>query len=120
MDGKTLKMVQDELFKKFQENFIVLFQTIVPTGYPINRNSRSCQVRLIKTAKRNKKTNQFLFGIDIRVAFKHGDMQNWYTLSQGEKTVIAFAIVIALQKCEPAPFYILDEFDAALDDNYRM
>lgn len=34
--------------------------------------------------------------------------------------MIAFAIVIALQKCEPAPFYILDEFDAALDDNYRM
>lgn len=46
-------------------------------------------------------------------------MQNWTTLSSGEKTVVAFTIVIALSKCDPAPFYILDEFDAALDDNYR-
>jgi structural maintenance of chromosome 3 (chondroitin sulfate proteoglycan 6) len=46
-------------------------------------------------------------------------MQNWYSLSLGEKTVVALTIILSLQKCEPAPFYILDEFDAALDDNYR-
>lgn len=28
--------------------------------------------------------------------------------------------MMAVQKCQPAPFYILDEFDAALDDNYRQ
>ena len=112
MDNKTMKMINEELFKRFQSEFTKIFISIVPTG--------KCQVRLIRTAKKNKRNNLPLFGIDIRVTFKgDGEVQNWYTLSQGEKTVIAFTIVIALQKCEPAPFYILDEFDAALDDNYR-
>jgi len=40
-------------------------------------------VKLIKTAKRNKKNNNFLPGIDIKIAFKtkndNGfDLQNWY------------------------------------------
>jgi hypothetical protein len=27
-------------------------------------------MKLIKTAKRNKKTNNYLFGIDIKISFK--------------------------------------------------
>ncbi|VVC03304.1 Chromosome partition protein Smc [Candidatus Bilamarchaeum dharawalense] len=36
-------------------------------------------------------------------------------LSGGEKTLIAMMFVFALQMFKPAPFYILDEVDAALD-----
>lgn len=36
-------------------------------------------------------------------------------LSGGEKSCLAIIILMALQKCDPAPFYIFDEFDAALD-----
>eukprot|EP01016_Furgasonia_blochmanni_P000698 TRINITY_DN10206_c0_g1_i2.p1 TRINITY_DN10206_c0_g1~~TRINITY_DN10206_c0_g1_i2.p1 ORF type:complete len:219 (+),score=48.60 TRINITY_DN10206_c0_g1_i2:63-659(+) len=41
-------------------------------------------------------------------------------LSHGQKTVIAVALILALQKCDPSPFYLFDEFDAALDSNYRV
>jgi chromosome segregation protein len=36
-------------------------------------------------------------------------------LSGGEKTLVALMFIFALQLFKPAPFYILDEVDAALD-----
>jgi structural maintenance of chromosome 3 (chondroitin sulfate proteoglycan 6) len=45
-------------------------------------------------------------------------MKKWNDFSGGEKTVIALSIVLTLQRCEPAPFYVLDEVDAALDSVY--
>ena len=35
--------------------------------------------------------------------------------SGGQKTVIVVALILSVLKIEAAPFYILDEFDHALD-----
>ena len=40
-------------------------------------------------------------------------------LSGGQKTVVALAFILAIQKCDPAPFYLFDEVDAALDPEFR-
>lgn len=44
---------------------------------------------------------------------------NVLALSGGQKTVLALSLIFAMQRCQKAPFYILDEVDAALDENYR-
>ena len=45
-------------------------------------------------------------------------MKKWSDFSGGQKTIIAITILLALQRCEPAPFYIFDEVDSALDPVY--
>ena len=33
--------------------------------------------------------------------------------------MVALTFILALQSCDPAPFYLFDEVDAALDPDYR-
>lgn len=87
----------------------------------------------------------FSTGIDVKVHFVKDEenkenrqietgFQKMNKLSSGQKTVIALALIFALQSCDPviinyffmkksiylqAPFYVFDEIDAALDANYR-
>merc|ERR1712228_603667 len=40
-------------------------------------------------------------------------------LSGGQQTVVALALIFAIQQCDPSPFYVFDEIDAALDQQFR-
>ena len=40
-------------------------------------------------------------------------------LSGGQQTVVALSLIFAIQQCDPSPFYVFDEIDAALDQQYR-
>merc|ERR1719230_2410740 len=60
-------------------------------------------------------------GVKIEVSFS-GQSTSFLTMAQlsgGQKTVVAIALVFAMQRLEPAPFYLFDEIDAALDTQYR-
>ncbi|KAM9981449.1 hypothetical protein ACTFIY_003756 [Dictyostelium cf. discoideum] len=60
-------------------------------------------------------------GIGIQVSFGEGhEPCSMRQLSGGQKTLVALALIFALQRTDPAPFYLLDEIDAALDHNYRV
>ena len=54
-------------------------------------------------------------GLLIKANPKGKKMLNIDSMSGGEKTLTALAFIFAIQKYKPAPFYILDEVDAALD-----
>jgi ABC-type transport system involved in cytochrome c biogenesis ATPase subunit len=56
----------------------------------------------------------------VRVAFTRGsETMSLKQLSGGQKTLVALALIFAIQRCDPAPFYLFDEIDAALDPQYR-
>lgn len=55
-------------------------------------------------------------GIDIIVAPPGKVINNLSLLSGGEQAFVAIAIYFAILKIKPAPFCILDEIEAALDD----
>jgi len=54
-------------------------------------------------------------GLIIEARHKGNSLQNIDSMSGGEKTLTALAFLFAIQLYEPAPFYIFDEADAALD-----
>jgi len=60
-------------------------------------------------------------GVGIKVRFS-GVGENFIMsqLSGGQKALVAMALIFAIQRCDPAPFYIFDEMDQALDSTYRQ
>ena len=40
------------------------------------------------------------------------------SFSGGQKTMVALSLITAIQRCDPAPFYIFDEIDDHLDSVY--
>eukprot|EP00934_Nitzschia_sp_Nitz4_P004597 Nitzschia sp. Nitz4//scaffold6_size259037//88180//92167//NITZ4_001062-RA/size259037-augustus-gene-0.319-mRNA-1//-1//CDS//3329556857//4587//frame0 len=60
-------------------------------------------------------------GIGINVRFSEvGENFLMNQLSGGQKALVALALIFAIQRCDPAPFYIFDELDQALDTSYRQ
>ena len=55
-------------------------------------------------------------GIEIKVQPPGKVIKNLAALSGGEQAFVAIAIYFAILKVNPAPFVILDEIEAALDD----
>ena len=55
-------------------------------------------------------------GIEIAVAPPGKKMMALSALSGGERAMTAAALIFALIRVKPSPFYLLDEVDAALDD----
>jgi structural maintenance of chromosome 3 (chondroitin sulfate proteoglycan 6) len=62
----------------------------------------------------------FYRGVGIKVQFSStGENYMMSQLSGGQKALVAMALIFAIQRCDPAPFYLFDELDQALDPTYR-
>jgi chromosome segregation protein len=77
---------------------------------------------VISKMSKSLKGSLELFGNDPLTAqlminiTKNGQTKNIDIISGGEKTITALAVVFAVHAYKKSPFYILDEVDAALDD----
>lgn len=59
-------------------------------------------------------------GVSLRIAFPpQRQAVRMAQLSGGQKSLVALTLVFAIQRSDPAPFYLFDEIDANLDTQYR-
>jgi len=59
-------------------------------------------------------------GLSIRVSFSEaGESKDMNALSGGQKSLVALSLIFAIQRSDPAPFYVFDEIDSALDAVHR-
>jgi chromosome segregation protein len=55
-------------------------------------------------------------GIDVEARPPGKRVKRLSLLSGGERSLVAVALLIAIFKARPSPFYVMDEVEAALDD----
>jgi chromosome segregation protein len=89
-------------FEKINDNFIQTFRELFEGG----------QVLL----KLTDSSNILESGIEIIAQPPGKKLQNITLLSAGEKVLTAIALVFAILRFKPAPFYLLDEVESTLDD----
>ena len=92
-----------DAFAKIKSNFIEVFRTLFSEGDDCDLNLTSEEDPLES-------------GIEIIAKPKGKKPLSINQLSGGEKTLTATALVFSLYLLNPAPFCILDEIDAPLDD----
>ena len=82
--------------------------------------SQDSQTKLDSTADPSNPDVSLYRGIGIKVRFSSvGENYLMSQLSGGQKALVAMALIFAIQRCDPAPFYLFDELDQALDSTYR-
>ncbi|KZV38721.1 structural maintenance of chromosomes protein 2-1-like [Dorcoceras hygrometricum] len=110
-DKSKIKMVIEELDEKKKEmlkvtwvkvnkDFGSIFSTLLPGTMSKLDPPEGCS---------------FLDGLEVQVAFGGVWKQSLSELSGGQRSLLALSLILALLLFKPAPLYILDEVDAALD-----
>lgn len=91
-----------EQFALINRNFSMVFKELFEGGH--------AEVRLAD------EENVLESDIDIIVQPPGKKLQNMLLLSGGERAMVAIALIFGILRMRPAPFYILDEIEASLDD----
>jgi len=99
IEGKK-KEIFLEAYYKVSENFTKIFGKI---------SEYTAELEL------EKKKDPFAGGVLMNLSNAKNKKIPIASLSGGEKVLTALALIFSIQELEPAPFYLMDEIDAALD-----
>lgn len=102
-------------FKGVSHHFTEVFSELVPTGA-----GRMLIVKSSDPDTEDVDSMETFTGVQIKVNFRgEGESYLMSQLSGGQKALVALAFIFAIQRCDPAPFYLFDEIDQALDSSHR-
>ncbi|EAN31761.1 RecF/RecN/SMC N terminal domain protein [Theileria parva strain Muguga] len=99
LDIKKKKSV-DEMFERVNLHFAEIFSLLL--------SNATCKL----VASDGKDISS---GIVMKICFNNVWKNSLAELSGGQRSLLALALILSMLKVKPAPIYILDEIDAALD-----
>ncbi|XP_010129016.1 PREDICTED: structural maintenance of chromosomes protein 2 [Chlamydotis macqueenii] len=99
LDQKKTEAVQIA-WKKVNEDFGSIFSMLLPGA---------------KAMLAPSNTKNVMEGLEFRVALGNTWKENLTELSGGQRSLVALSLILSMLLFKPAPIYILDEVDAALD-----
>ncbi|RVW04756.1 chromosome segregation protein SMC [Rhodococcus spongiicola] len=101
VDARILQLFT-EAYADVEREFVEVFATLFPGG----------EGRLVLTDPSDMLTT----GIDVEARPPGKKVKRLSLLSGGEKSLTAVAMLVAIFRARPSPFYVMDEVEAALDD----
>jgi chromosome segregation protein len=101
VDNRILE-VFSEAFADVEREFSQVFSTLFPGG----------EGRLLLTDPSDMLTT----GVEVEARPPGKKVKRLSLLSGGEKALTAVAMLVAIFRARPSPFYVMDEVEAALDD----
>lgn len=104
LDAEKMEQVRNA-WKEVDTNFGSIFSVLLP----------GAQASLVPSAN-----SDFRHGLNIRVGFNGIWKESLNELSGGQRSLVALSLILAMLKFKPAPIYILDEVDAALDMSHTQ
>lgn len=110
---KDLLTIIDEIDEKMQDIFASAFEdtkTAFDSVFPVLFPGGTGSIHLTDPE------NLLTTGIEVTVKPAGKKIERLSLLSGGERSLAAVALLIAIFKARPSPFYIMDEVEAALDD----
>ncbi len=99
---ERVEQVFAEAYADTAEHFTGVFSRLFPGG----------EGRLVLTDPENMLTT----GIEVEARPAGKKVKRLSLLSGGERSLTAVALLVAIFKARPSPFYVMDEVEAALDD----
>lgn len=90
-------------YENVNESFGAIFSTLLP----------GAQAKLVPT--HGATIDNLDNGLEFKVGFNNLWKESLSELSGGQKSLVALSLILSLLRFKPAPLYILDEIDAALD-----
>eukprot|EP00924_Labyrinthula_sp_SR-Ha-C_P016896 maker-scaffold_6-snap-gene-18.39-mRNA-1 protein AED:0.12 eAED:0.17 QI:0/0/0/1/1/1/2/0/1290 len=128
-------------FRRVRTNFAKVFSELVPEGWGelqmlthegekgLKDESDDSNLDLSDTDDSDQETGINIdnyIGVAPKVCFRQGQgnssgagEKRMSQLSGGQRALVAICLILAIQRVDPAPFYLFDELDQALDEKYR-
>tara|TARA_Y100000310_G_scaffold309495_1_gene353641 strand:- start:1890 stop:3644 length:1755 start_codon:yes stop_codon:yes gene_type:complete len=108
-------------FKKINEAFNTYFGLMFGGGRAKLKLTKESQeinedIPVQEENKENEKDSEDTRGVDFEINIPRKKIKNLDMLSGGEKSLVSMAALFSLISISPPPFLVLDEIDAALDD----
>ncbi|RYG65622.1 hypothetical protein EON64_11520 [archaeon] len=99
-----------QTFQNVNKHFQQVFRELVPNGHGQLALRSKDDAELGDLSAEDIGDISNISGIGVEVSFHNtSNVQNMQSLSGGQKALVALALIFAIQRCDPAPFYLFDE-----------